>query len=149
MLEFIPILATFEENTKILDNEMCKDVVIATLDFYKVVGFNQPWIGYVVKLNGQVVGNGGYKGKPVDNKIEIAYGTVPAFQNKGIGTQICRQLVDIASATDPFLEITAKTLPDNLYSIAILKKNDFKLLGTVYDKDDGLVKEWKYIQHGT
>ena len=149
MLEFIPILTTSEENTELLDNQICKDVVAATVDFYNVVGFNRPWIGYVVTMEGQIVGSAGYKGKPVDNKVEIAYGTIPAFQNKGIGTQICRHLVNLASATDPLLQITARTLPDNYSSIEVLKKNNFKLLGMVYDKDDGDVQEWQFIKHST
>ncbi len=147
MIEFVPILATPEQNTELLGNPICKDVVMATLDYYKIIGFSQPWIGYVVRLTGQVAGSAGYKGQPVGNKIEIAYGTYPEFQNKGLGTQICRHLVNIAITTNPLLQITARTLPDNPGSISILKKNGFQLLGTIYDKDDGDVLEWLYNPH--
>lgn len=149
MLEFIPILATTEENSKLFNNPICVDVVTSTLGFYKTVGFNQPWIGYVVMSNEDIVGSAGYKGKPIENKIEIAYGTFPAFQGKGFGTQICRHLITLAISTDPLIEIIARTLPDNVNSIAILKKNNFTLLGTVYDKDDGYVQEWQYNKHST
>jgi len=102
--------------------------------------------GYILfaKYNDEIVGSGGYKGKPVDNKIEIAYGTFPAYQRKGIGTAICKALVELAIETDPGLIITARTLPENNYSTKILQKNNFLLLGMIWDEDDGDVWEWQY-----
>ena len=149
MIELLPIWQTNEENLKFADKPICRNVIVATMDYYKTIGFTSPWIGYLATLNGQLVGSAGYKGKPVDNKIEIAYGTFPEFQHQGIGTQICRQLVQLAIMTDSQLKITARTLPDNLYSIAILKKNGFELLGIVHDKDDGDVQEWLHYKHST
>ena len=43
-----------------------------TLDFYKRVGFNEPWICYFAQMDGKLVGSAGIKGKPRDGKIEIA-----------------------------------------------------------------------------
>ncbi len=144
MLDLVAILPTPEENKTFDTNPNCHGVLLATMEYYKTIGFNPPWIGYFAKLNGQLVGSAGYKGKPVDNKIEIAYGTFLEFSNQGIGNQICRQLVHIAIMTDPGLIITARTLPYNNYSNRILEKNNFRLLGTVFDKDDGDVWEWLY-----
>ena len=149
MIQFVPILQTIEENGQFADNPVCKDVLSATIDYYKVIGFNKPWIGYFVLLHDQLVGSAGYKGKPIGNKIEIAYGTNTKFQHQGIGTQICHELVRLALASNPQLDVMARTLPDNLYSISVLKRNGFALSGIVHDKDDGDVLEWRYPGNNT
>lgn len=84
------------------------------------------------------------KGKPKEGKVEISYGTFKKYEGSGIGTRICRQLVLLALETDPSIRITARTLPENIASMEILKKNGFKCLGTVYDEEDGNVLEWEY-----
>ena len=144
MLELIPIKQTIEENQEFINIENGREGLYMTIEYYKAIGFNPPWIGYYAKINDSLVGSAGYKGQPVNNKIEIAYGTFPNFRKQGIGTEICKELVDLALKTDPSLIITARTLPENNYSTKILKKNNFKLVGTVWDKDDGNVWEWVY-----
>jgi RimJ/RimL family protein N-acetyltransferase len=105
-----------------------------------------PWIGYYASLDGEFVGSGGFKGRPIEGKVEIAYGTFPTFQNRGIGTLICRELVDVALATDPTVKVMARTLMEENYSTKILKKNGFVFRGVVTDPDDGDVWEWQYLQ---
>ena len=144
MLELIPIKQTLEENQDFETNPDCQETILMTVDYYKIIGFVPPWIGYFARLNGELVGAAGFKGQPVDNKIEIAYGTFPGYMQQGIGTEICRQLVLLALKTNPTVIITARTLPENNYSTKILQTNDFKLLGTVWDKEDGNVWEWLY-----
>ena len=144
MLELIPIKQTIEENQEFINIENGQEGLYMTIEYYKAIGFNPPWIGYYAKINDSLVGSAGYKGQPVNNKIEIAYGTFPNFRKQGIGTEICKELVDLALKTDPSIIITARTLPENNYSTKILKKNNFKLVGTVWDKDDGNVWEWVY-----
>jgi|SRR5687768_9548553 len=92
----------------------------------------------------KIVGAGGYKGKPKEGKVEIAYGTFKKCEGQGVGTEICRQLVLLSLQTDPGIRITARTLQDGHASIAILKKNGFECLGIVYDKEDGNVLEWEF-----
>jgi RimJ/RimL family protein N-acetyltransferase len=135
---------TIEENGEIADMPEYTEILHMTVNYYRMIGFSPPWIGYFVKLDGKMVGSAGYKGAPVNNTIEIAYGVFPGHQNKGIGTAICRQLVKLALQTDPQLVVTARTLPENNYSTKILQKSGFILSGTVFDKDDGDVWEWKY-----
>ena len=144
MLELIPINQTIEENQEFINIEDLREGLYMTIEYYKTIGFNPPWIGYCAKINDILVGSAGYKGQPVNNKIEIAYGTFPNFRNQGIGTEICKQLVVLAVKTDPSIIITARTLAENNYSTKILEKNNFKFLGPVWDKDDGSVWEWVY-----
>jgi len=143
-IELLPIQELLEDNTEFINHPDCQESLEMTIGFYKIVGFNPPWICYYAKMNNQLVGAAGYKGRPVNNRIEIAYGTFPGFMNKGIGTAICQQLVHLAQLTDPSVIITARTLPEHNYSTKILQKNNFSLTGTVWDKDDGDVWEWEF-----
>jgi RimJ/RimL family protein N-acetyltransferase len=103
-------------------------------------------ICYFVRLDNQLVGSAGIKGPPVNNRIEIAYGTFPALRRRGIGAEICRTLVNLSLKTDPRITISARTLPERNFSARILEKNNFRLLGNVWDEDDGDVWEWEYQQ---
>lgn len=143
-MELIPIKKTIEENKEFVYNPDCQESIYMALEYFKKVGFNPPWIGYYAKKDDQLVGSGAFKGAPTNGKVEIAYGTFEKFRQQGIGTEICRKLVELSLKTDPTIEITARTLPEKNYSTKILEKNGFELIGTVYDKDDGEVWEWKY-----
>lgn len=143
-MKLIPIKKELEDNQEFANNPLCKDTLKMTIEFYKRIGFAPPWICYFVEFNGQLVGSAGIKGKPVNGKIEIAYGTMEPFQNQGIGTKICRALVELSLKTDPAIIITARTLPENNYSTKVLKKNNFVFLGVVNDIEDGDVWEWEY-----
>ena len=144
MLELIPIKETFEENPEFSSNPDCTETLQMTINHYKDAGFVPPWIGYYVMSGGNIVGAGAYVSKPADNKVEIAYGTVERFRQKGIGTEICRQLILLAQKTDPDLTIIAHTLPHENYSTKILQKNGFKYSGMAWDKDEGDVWEWVF-----
>ena len=144
-MKLIPIKKELEENKQFIDNPLCKETLEMTIDFYKRVGFVPPWICYYAELNGQLVGSAGIKGQPVNGKIEIAYGTMEQFQRQGIGTMICRELVELSLRSDSSIKITARTLPENNFSTKILKKNNFVFVGTVNDPEDGDVWEWEYM----
>lgn len=144
-MKLLPIDIDEDNNTIFRSNEYCIAVLDVYPGFYSRVGFDKPWIGYFVCTDEkEIVGSGGYKGKPVNGTVEIAYGTFQPHQGKGIGTEICRQLVLLAQATDPNVRITARTLQDGFASMGILKKNGFVCLGIVHDNDDGEVLEWEY-----
>jgi len=117
-----------------------------TLDFYKRIVFNEPWICYFARIGDEIVGSAGIKGRPRDGKIEIAYGTIPRYQGKGIATEICRQLVHLSLSADPSVRITARTLPEENASARVLRKNGFEWLGPVWDEEDGEVWEWEFKQ---
>lgn len=143
-MQLLPIDVDETKNHKFFINPECISVLKVYPDYYKKVGYNPPWIGYFVTIDGnEMIGACGYKGKPKDGKIEIAYGTFEKHQNKGIGTEICRQLVLLSLQTDPAIKITARTLQDSYASIKILEKNGFECLGIVVDEEDGDVLEWE------
>lgn len=143
-MNFLPIQRTLEENFAFSNDALCKESLEMCIEFYKRVGFNPPWICYYVEENGELIGSAAFKGRPVNNTVEIAYGTMETHRQKGVGTRICKKLVDLSLATDPLVRITARTLPENNYSTKILQKNNFLLLGMVNDPEDGDVWEWEY-----
>ena len=143
-MELVPVKEHVEENEVFTSDPLCQESIYMSIDFYKRVGFTPPWICYYATINEKLVGCAAYKGKPVEGKVEIAYGTFESHRNQGIGTQICRVLVDLALKTDPSVQVTARTLPENNYSGKILQKNGFQYSGLVNDPEDGEVWEWEY-----
>jgi len=145
----LPIDTDQTKNVKFKENPECVPILNVYPDFYQRVGYNKPWIGYFVTIDrDEIVGAGGYKGKPREGKVEIAYGTFKRYEGQGIGTEICRQLVLLSQNTDPAIRITARTLQDGYASIKILKKNGFECSGIVHDEEDGEVLEWE-LKKGT
>jgi ribosomal-protein-alanine N-acetyltransferase len=145
-MELIPVQEKIEDNKIFTDDPDCRESVEMSVDFYTRVGFNPPWICYYARLEDQLVGCAAYKGKPVNGRVEIAYGVFPQYMNKGIGTLIAQTLVEKGLETDPSIIITARTLAEENYSTRILRKNNFKLFGTVIDAKDGELREWEYIK---
>jgi RimJ/RimL family protein N-acetyltransferase len=143
LLEFIPIQPDREGMTEYQTNDFLRMVLATYEEFYPKVGYHPPWIGYLAVLDGIVVGVGGYKGPPVNGTVEIAYGSVPEYEGKGISTETCRYLTELALAHDPTLKIVAHTLMKENASTSILQKNGFVYVGVVNDPEDGEVWEWE------
>ena len=100
----------------------CQQLINTMNEFYPKIGFNKPWVGYFAFNNNQVVGTGGFTGQPKDGKVEIAYWTFKEFENQGIASFVCKQLITIAKATDLNIIITAKTAPEHNASTKNLQK---------------------------
>jgi ribosomal-protein-alanine N-acetyltransferase len=123
--------------------ELATQVALAYKQLYLVVGFAPPWIGYLVQENEVCVGSCGFKGPPVNKRVEIAYFAFPEHEGRGFATQMARELLRIVSEADAEVIATAQTLPRESASTAILKKLGFVLIGTVNDPEDGEVWEWQ------
>lgn len=141
-----PILPTLPENAHFVSKPYAESILSGTIDFFNKIGYNPPWIGYFVQIGDDLVGGAAFKGKPINGRVEIAYGVEPNYQHQGIGTAICWQLVELALQTDATVTVTARTLPEENYSTRILAKNNFVFCGTVWDEEDGEVWEWEYCQ---
>ena len=124
-------------------DDFLRAVIDATVTHYQRVGFVPPWIGYVGIDGGGVVGVCGFKGAPKDERVEIAYGTAPGHEGKGIATKLASELVKIAQSTSPELTVFAQTLPEMNASTSILKKLGFRMTCSVDHPEDGLVWEWE------
>ncbi len=142
-MELIPINKRIEDNDEFANNPLCQETLQMTVDFYKKIEFEPPWICYYAKQNEILVGNAAFKGPPVNGTVEIAYGTFEKYRNRGIGAEICKCLVDLSLKTNPAVRITARTLPEKNFSTRILEKNNFEFIGVVNDPEDGEVWEWE------
>ena len=121
----LPIDIDQSKNLRFREYPECIPIFDMYPGFYQKVGYNLPWIGYFATIDEkEIIGAGGYKGKPREGKVEIAYGTFKKYEGRGIGTEICRQLVMLSLNTDPAIRITARTLQDGYASMKILKKMD-------------------------
>ena len=121
-----------------------QEVLAATLAYYKAIGFQEPWVSYLAQQGGAYCGCCSFKGRPAGSRVEIAYYTFPSFEGKGVASEMCRQLTALALAQDAGLAVTARTLPEENASTAILKKNGFRFSGIVNDPEDGEVFEWVF-----
>lgn len=143
-MKLLPIHPTLAENAQFLTVEDIGPSLQMTIDFFNQIGYNPPWTGYVVQLDDRLVGSAAFKGKPINGRVEIAYGVFSQYQQQGIGTQIAKQLTELALRTDPTVTVTAQTLPEENYSTRILRKIGFVRTGTAWDDDEGEVWEWTY-----
>ena len=143
-MKLLPIRQYLNENKTLLAKPECQELVEMSVEFYEKVGYIPPWICYFVEENGIIIGSAAIKGPPIDNIVELAYGTIEDYRNQGVGTAICKLLVDLALKTDPSVKIMARTLPENKFSCRVLERNKFTCIGTVDDPDDGEVLEWVY-----
>ncbi len=147
-MHLIAIQERFEENETLASNSLHKETIQITTNFYKKVGFVPPWIGYYVEENNNLVGSAGFKGPPINGTVEIAYGTFEEYRKQGIGTAICKKLVELSLNTDPSIKITATTFQKENFSARVLKKNNFVCVGTLNDPEDGEVWQWEYKVNG-
>lgn len=129
--------------------EMCKQNCEASASFYRAAVFEPPWIGYVSVSEGRVVGGGGFKGPPGNNRVEIAYYTLPDAEGRGFATATAWELIQIAQRAAARIRITAQTLPVDNASNSVLKKLGFALAGTASDSEVGEVWEWQLNPQAT
>lgn len=119
-----------------------KSICHTTAEFFHRVGYVPPWIAYLAQQEGSWVGTASFKGPPQSGRVEIAYFTFPHHEGTGLATEMARQLLLIARAKDPKLEVYAQTEPKDNASTRILSKLGFRFSGRVQHPEDGLVWEW-------
>lgn len=142
-MKLIEIGETGNLPEQIAIDDFLREVVEATVSHYQRIGFTSPWIGYVGLEDGLPVEVCGFKSQPVSGRVEIAYGTVPGHEGKGIATTLASELVRIAREEDRSLTVFAQTLPEENASTSLLKKLGFRFTGSVEHPEDGTVWEWE------
>lgn len=111
--------------------------------FYRVVGFNPPWIAYLAIEEGAVVGTCAFKGVPMEGVVEIAYATHPEREGRGIATRMTHELIRVARSKEPTVRIIAQTLPAHNASTRVLAKCGFAQVRNALDDEVGQVWEWE------
>lgn len=92
--------------------------------------------------DGALVGNGGWKGPPVEGSAEIGYSVAPSRQGRGIATAAVRRFIEQAS-TARLQRVVAHTLPHESASTTVLRRCGFLKTGDAIDPDDGPVWRWE------
>ena len=123
--------------------QIAAEIVEATTQLYRAVGYEPPWIGYLAIENGACVGSCGFKSPPQNDRVEIAYFTFPGHESRGVATRMASELIRLALNKMPAVTVAAQTLPEENASTSVLKKLRFRLAGTVDHPEDGLVWEWQ------
>jgi len=131
-----------DKSNVIYSSDNCQIILNSYDDYYQVIGYVLPWIGYFVIRQNDIVGSCGFTGQPKEGKVEIAYWTFKEFEGQGIASFSCKELVSISRQTDPTLTITAKTAPEQNASTKILQKNGFKFIEIVQDHEIGDAWLW-------
>lgn len=109
---------------------------------YSTSGRPPEWGPHLFFVGGELVGNGGWKGPPVDGVAEIGYAVAPSRQGLGIATAAVRHLLAQGSA-EGVRQVIAHTLPVDSASTAVLRRCGFTMAGTVDDPDEGPVWRWE------
>ena len=122
--------------------DVCQQVISATIDLYKNIGFQKPWVGYLVVDSDVIVGAAGFTGVPENNEVEISYFTFQEYEGKGYATFACRELIKIAKSHSPGVVVFAKTAPEENASTRILSNNGFVYQKVVQDHEIGDAWLW-------
>lgn len=113
----------------------CQQLLAIYQDYYSKVPFEPPWVAYMIRKEGQVVGSCSFVQPPAAGKVEIAYWTFQEFEGQGVASFACQELIAIAKKNNPALTIIAKTAPEKNASTTILEKNGFHFSKIVQDED--------------
>ena len=127
---------------KLFESNDCQTLLKMYDDFYPKIGFNLPWVAYLILQQNQVVGLGSFKGQPKEGKVEIAYWTFNDFEGQGIASFACKELIAISQNADPKVIVTATTAPEHNASTKILENNKFVYTEIVQDEEIGDAWLW-------
>lgn len=72
-MKLLPIKQYLEENRQFMAISECQDSLHMSVDFYKKVGFELPWICYYANIDGTIVGLLRLTAKPVNGAVEIGW----------------------------------------------------------------------------
>jgi [ribosomal protein S5]-alanine N-acetyltransferase len=141
-MELKPVSLNIDKSKEIYSSEDCQMLLKMYEEYYPKIGYHLPWIGYFVIKENQIVGCCGFKGQPNEGKVEIAYWTFQAFENQGVASFSCKELISISQQFDPSVIITATTAPEHNASTKILQNNGFQFTEIVQDDEIGDAWLW-------
>jgi [ribosomal protein S5]-alanine N-acetyltransferase len=155
LLALIDGVAKFEESMEMRSGDGLRDFFVSEevsphwLALLRMSSAADPWIfGFAVIHDDdrRVIGGASFKGPPdEEGVVEIAYGIVPAYQNRGYATEAASALVGFARERVDVRTIRAHTLPEPNASTHVLTKCGFQQLGEIDDPDDGPVWRWERV----
>ena len=84
-----------------------------------------PWLTNAVVVDGVVVGNAGFKGRPDGGQVELGYSIVPARRRRGLASAAVGLLLDRARREPDVDRVVARIAPGNDASIGVVAKAGF------------------------
>ncbi|MEK7015986.1 GNAT family N-acetyltransferase [Bacillus sp. FSL R9-9410] len=125
--ERLHIIQCTEERVQIANNQGYNSGphILGHIENVKQDAALLPWgAWYVIRKEDDIVlGDIGFKGKPnEEHTVEIGYGFIEKYWNKGYATEAVSELMKWAFQTGEVETIIAETLRDNYSSIRVLKK---------------------------
>jgi RimJ/RimL family protein N-acetyltransferase len=102
-----------------------------------------PGRGWIVVVDGEVVGLGGYKGPPKDGIAEIGYGVAAERRRLGYATRAVALIVEAARRDPQTQALVAETALANLPSQRVLETNGFERSGRSHDDEEGEMIVWR------
>ncbi|MBC3875536.1 GNAT family N-acetyltransferase [Undibacterium flavidum] len=96
----------------------------------------------IVRTSDQrIVGGCGFKSTPQNGRVEIGYGIAAEHRRQGIASAAVNALLELAFHHGA-IEVLAEILPDNIASIATVKKAGFRDIGSRIAEDNETVIQW-------
>lgn len=129
-IDLIPMLPNADPEAPVTATAIQK-ACIATQTLYGEVGYVPPWIGYLARSDGRMVGTCTFKSPPSNGKVEIGYFTFFENEGRGIATEMVAQLIAMTQRAHPGMIITAQKLNQENASNAILRNSAFSLSASV------------------
>lgn len=110
------------------------DVIAAR---YAKAETGEPWrIQWLIVADGLASGTIGFKGDPVQGRLEVGYGVVSSQRGRGVATSALAQLLALLEGTE-FI-VGAETAAWNLASQSVLRHLGFAEVGRRFDRDEGV-----------
>jgi ribosomal-protein-alanine N-acetyltransferase len=129
------------------DLDHARELVRQNLQWLSTNPRIEPWGAYLSVAPGNddrdVIGVCAFvKAPDAEGEVEIAYGTFPRFENRGLGSATAAALIAIATARPEIRRVIAHTAPEHNASTRILQKVRMRYAGEATDKDIGRCWRW-------
>lgn len=123
---------------------VARKVAKATMELRSSTPAVPPWLAYLCLRDGDhaAVGACAFKSPPVANAVEIVCFTFPGFEQRGYGTAMGEQLIEIAFAHGNVREIVAHTTAEETPATRLVRRLGFDFRGVAYDKLGDEVSRW-------
>lgn len=87
---------------------------------------NEPWLMHALVADDTVVGNAGFKGRPIDGQVELGYRILPEHRRRGLATAAATLLVERARLEPGVRRVIARIDPDNAISVRVVTAAGFE-----------------------
>jgi [ribosomal protein S5]-alanine N-acetyltransferase len=90
------------------------------------------------------VGTVGFHGPPdADGRAELGYQIEPGSRRRGLALEAVRGILDWAANQHGIHRFRASIAPDNVASLALVRRLGFRLVGVRHDEIDGQEVVWE------